>query len=146
MMRSSSAASRVAKTLWRLISQLSLNYSSLVSDGPNALRELLRLHNFAEAAAGEAQIRGIVDVRSSASHSRVEGEHGLAFARGRRVEIDFDEEQYVGGGVYLLASVLHHFLAMAVSLNSFSSVTARTLQRQGVMAEWAPRAGWKTIL
>lgn len=133
-------------TLWRLISQLSLNYTSLVSHGPDALRELLRLHNFAESAAGEAQIRGIVDVRSSASHSRVEGEHGLAFARGRRVEIDFDEEQFVGGGVYLLASVLHHFLAMSVSLNSFSSVTARTLQRQGVMAEWAPRAGWKTLL
>lgn len=135
-----------SSTLWRLISQLSLNYTSLVSEGPEALRELLRLHNFAESSAGEGQIRGIVDVRSAPGHSRIEGEHGIAFARGRRVDIDFDEEQFVGGGVYLLASVLHHFLAMAVSLNSFSTVTARSLQRQGVLAEWAPRAGWKTLL
>src|SRR5690606_24234841 len=112
----------------RLISQLSLNYTSLVSKGPEPLRELLRLHNFGESAAAEAQIRGIVDVRSSPGHARVASEYGIAFARGRHVEIDFDEEQFAGGGVYLLASVLHHFLAMAVSLNSFSTLTARSLQ------------------
>ena len=132
--------------LWRLITQLSLNYTSLVSGGPEALRELLRLHNFGDAAAGEAQIRGIADVRSAPTHSRVEGEFGLTFARGQRVDLDFDEEHFAGGGVYLLASVLQHFLGLAVSMNSFCTVTARTRQRRGVLAEWAPRSGWKTLL
>lgn len=132
--------------LWRLISQLSLNYTSLVSGGPDALRELLRLHNFGDTAAAEAQIRGIAALRSSTCHSRVEGEFGLTFARGQRVEIDFDEEHFAGGGVYLLASVLHHFLGLAVSMNSFCTVTARTRQRRGIMAEWPPKAGWKTLL
>jgi type VI secretion system protein ImpG len=132
--------------LWRLITQLSMNYTSLVSGGPEALRELLRLHNFGDTAAGEAQIRGIAAVRSSSCHSRVEGEFGITFARGQQVEIEFDEEHFAGGGVYLLASVLHHFLGLAVSMNSFCSVTARTRQRRGVMAEWAPKAGWKTLL
>ena len=132
--------------LWRLISQLSLNYTSLVSNGPEALRELLRLHNFGDTAAGESQIRGIAELRSAATHSRVESEYGLTFARGQKVEIEFDEEQFAGGGVYLLASVLHHFLGLAVSMNSFCTVSARTRQRRGLLAEWAPKAGWKTLL
>ena len=39
--------------LWRLISQLSLNYLSLVDGGADALREMLRLYNFSDTAAGE---------------------------------------------------------------------------------------------
>ena len=34
---------------WRLISKLSLNYLSLVSEGADAFREILRLHNFTGA-------------------------------------------------------------------------------------------------
>src|SRR5262249_48898084 len=37
--------------VWRLISALSLNYLSL-TDGPEALRELLRLHNPGDTATG----------------------------------------------------------------------------------------------
>jgi type VI secretion system protein ImpG len=132
--------------LWRLISQLSLNYVSLVSGGADALREILRLHNFGETLSGEKQIQGILDVRGSPTFSRVEGEYGLTFARGQRVEIEFDEEHYAGGGVYLLANVLHHFLGLAVSLNSFCVLAARTRQRRELLAQWPPRTGWKTLL
>jgi type VI secretion system protein ImpG len=132
--------------LWRLVSQLSLNYTSLVDGGPDALRELLRLHNTADSPSGEKQIQGILRLRGGPAYSRVESEYGLTFARGQRVEIDFDEEQFAGGGVYLLANVLHHFLGLAVSLNSFCTLVARSRQRKGILAEWAPRAGWKTLL
>jgi type VI secretion system protein ImpG len=132
--------------LWRLISQLSLNYTSLVDGGPDALRELLRLHNTADTPAGEKQIQGIVGVRAGPAYSRVESAYGLTFARGQRVEIDFDEEQFTGGGVYLLANVLHHFLGLTVSLNSFCTLIARTRQRKAELAEWVPRSGWKTLL
>lgn len=132
--------------LWRLISQLALNYTSLVEGGGEALRELLRLHNFADSGAGERQIQGILDVRGSPVYSRIESEHGLTFARGHRVEMDFDEEQFAGGGVYLLASVLERFLGLYVSLNSFCILAARTRQRKEILREWPPRAGWKTLL
>jgi type VI secretion system protein ImpG len=132
--------------LWKLISQLAINFHSLVAEGADPLRELLRLHNVAESTAGERQIQGILDVRRSYCHARVEGEFGLSFARGQRVEIDFDEEQFAGGGVYLLANVLHHFLGMAVSLNSFCILAARTQQRKGSLAEWPPRSGRRTLI
>ena len=132
--------------LWRLISQLSLNYLSVVEGGTEALQELLRLHNFADTASGERQIEGIRGVRSTPHHSRVVGEYGVSFARGRRVEIEFDETQFTGGGLYLFASVLERFLGLYAALNSFSVLAARSQQRKGLLREWPPRAGWKPLL
>lgn len=132
--------------LWRLISQLSLNYVSIEEGGADALRELLRLHNFADTPTGRAQIQGILDVQGSPSFARIVSEHGITFARGQRVEIEFDEDQFAGGGVYLLASVIEQFLGSYVSLNSFCALAARSRQRQGLIREWAPRAGRKTLL
>jgi len=132
--------------LWRLISQLSLNYTSLVDAGGEGLKELLRLHNFTDSLAGEKQIEGIHSLSSEACYSRIESEHGLAFARGHRVEVEFDEENFAGGGVYLFASVLERFLGRYVSLNSFSVLAARTRQRKELLKEWNPRAGSKALL
>jgi type VI secretion system protein ImpG len=133
--------------LWRLVSQLSLTYLSLVDEGPGPLQELLRLHLFDERdRASRQQISGIAAVRSSPTVARVVGEHGIAFARGRRVELELDEEQFAGGSPYLFASVLEHFLGLYTSINSFSQLAVRTRQRSGWLREWAPRAGRKPLL
>jgi type VI secretion system protein ImpG len=132
--------------LWRLISQLSLNYVSLTEGGVETLRELLRLHNFGETTSGERQIQGLVSVEGKPVFSRIENRHGLTFARGQRVEIEFDEEEFAGGGVYLFASVLERFLGLYVSLNSFCILAARTRQRRELLREWPPRADWKALL
>jgi type VI secretion system protein ImpG len=132
--------------LWRLISQMSLNYLSLVDGGPEPLQELLRVYNFGKSAAAEKEIDGIVSVQSRPVYSRVPSEHGLSFARGRRVDMEFDEDRYTGGGVYLFASVLEHFLGLYASVNSFTLLAARTTKREKPLREWAPRAGWKHLI
>lgn len=132
--------------LWRLVSSLSLNHLSLVEDGVESLRELLRLYNPGDTAAGERAIHGIVGVGSEPAYARVAGGQALAFARGRRVVVEFDEEQFPGGGVFLMASVLDRFLALYASMNSFTQLVARTRQRKRPVREWAPRAGWRTLL
>jgi len=131
--------------LWRLISHLSLNYLSLVDEGKEAFQEILKLYNFTGSAFSEKQVDGIVGLSSQRHFARLISENGITFARGTRVEIEFDEEQYTGSGVYLFASVLEHFLGEYVSLNSFTQLTARTRQRKEVLGEWPPRAG-QTIL
>jgi type VI secretion system protein ImpG len=73
-------------------------------------------------------------------------ENGITFTRGHRVEIDFDEEQFAGGGAFLLASVLERFLGSYVSLNTFCVLAAHSLQRKGLIREWPPRAGQKALL
>ena len=132
--------------LWRLVSQLSLNYGSLVESGAAALQELLRLHNTTGAAAAEAQIDGIVAVATAPCHAPIQTGQGLAFARGKRIEIGFDEERFTGSGVYLFASVLDRFLGLYASLNSFSILAARSRQRRNVIREWEPRSGRKALL
>ena len=132
--------------LWRLISLLSLNYVSILEGGAEALRELLRLHHYSGALFGEKQIQGIRDVRGGPCYARIAGEHGITFARGHRLEIDFDENQFAGSGVYLLASVLERFMGMNASLNSFCVLAARSTQRKELIREWSPRAGFKALL
>ena len=132
--------------LWRLISTLSLNHLSLVEDGREALREMLRLHNAGDSTGGERQIQGLVTVRSTPAYARVAADQGLAFARGRRVELEFDEEHFPGGGAYLFASVLERFLAHYATMNSFTQLAARSRQRKRAMREWAPRAGRRTLV
>ena len=87
-------------SLWRLVSQLSLNYLSLVSGGREALQEILRLYNFTGSTYSEKQIEGLTALNSKRHFSPVVSEDGMAFARGTHVDMEFDEEQFVGGGVY----------------------------------------------
>ena len=60
--------------------------------------------------------------------------------------MEFDEDQFVGGGVFLFASVIERFLGEYVSLNSFSQLVARTRQRKEILKEWPPRAGQVILL
>lgn len=131
---------------WRLISHLSLNYLSVCEGGRDALQEILRLYDFSESPVVRQQIAGILDVKSR----RVVGRPGSmpwnGFCRGLEVTVELDEEQYVGTGVYLFASVLERFLGLYTSLNSFTQVVARTRQRKEPLKKWPPRAGEQILL
>jgi type VI secretion system protein ImpG len=133
-------------SLWRLISQLSLNYLSLVENGREALQEILRLYNFTGSSYSEKQIEGLLSINSRRHFARVVSDDGVAFARGTQVEMEFDEEQFVGSGVYLFAAVLESFLGLYASMNSFSQLTVRTRQRKEILAQWPPRAGRRILL
>jgi type VI secretion system protein ImpG len=126
--------------LWRLVSQLSLNYLSLV-ENREALQNILQLYNFSESVHFQKQILGITKVEAGRHYARLISEEGVTSARGIRVHLELDEDQFVGGGAYLFASVLERFLGGYVSLNSFSQLVATTKQRKEVMREWPLRAG-----
>jgi type VI secretion system protein ImpG len=129
---------------WRLISHLSLNHLSIVEKGKDALQEILRLYDFSGDPAIRRQIAGIIEVSSAPSFARIASPAGLAFCRGTDVVIDFDEQQYVGASVMLLANVLERFLALYGAVNSFTRFTAKT--RKGVLKQWSPRAGEQILL
>lgn len=131
---------------WRLVSHLSLNYLSLVEEGREALQQILNLYNFTGSPYTERMISGISRLDSRRKFARLISEDGIAFARGFEVDIEFDEDQFVGGGVYLFASVIERFLANYASLNSFTQLTARTRQRKEPLRQWAPRAGQKILV
>jgi len=134
------------KTQWCLISHLSLNYLSMVDDGKEALQKILELYDFSDSPDIKKQIGGIVALASQRHFARVISEHGVGFARGTRVEIEFDEEQFTGGGAYLFASVLEKFFGLYASMNSFSQLVARSRQRKEPLEEWPPRAGQSILI
>ena len=132
--------------LWRLVSHLSLNYLSLVDDGREALQEILRLYDIGRSAYSQNVIESILRIRSSRHYTRVSGGSNITFARGTRVELELDETQFVGSGVYLFASVVERFLGLNVSLNSFTKLVVTTPQRKGPLHEWQPRAGRRILV
>ena len=132
--------------LWRLISHLSLNYLSLVEDGKDSFQEILRLYDFENSPALQKQIVGISSISSQRHFARLVSENGISFARGLKIDIELDEEQFVGAGAYLFASVVERFLALYVTMNSFSQLTVRTKQRKEVLGAWPPRTGQQILL
>lgn len=127
---------------WRLISHLSLNYLSILEGGEEALKELLKLYDFDDSPVTRQQIHGIVGLTSGFATKRI----GQSFCRGLQVTIEFDEEKYVGSGLYLFASVLEQFLGQYVSINSFSQLIAKTLQKKEPLRLWPPRNGNRILL
>lgn len=133
---------------WRLISQLSLNYFSLLDgsgeEGASALREMLTLY----AATGEAglrhQIEGVRSVRASSVVRRLPMPGPICFGRGLEIGLELDEMAFEGGGAFLFGNVLNHFFARHASLNSFTQTILRSLTRGQIM-KWEPRCGTKPI-
>lgn len=131
--------------LWRLLSHFSLNYLSLVAEGADSFKEILRLHNFAQSSVADKQIDGLLSLRSTPHFARLTSEHGISFARGTRVELDFDEDQFAGTGVYSFGAVLDVFLGLYASMNSFTQLAVRTRQRKRLLKQWPPRSGQKIL-
>lgn len=130
---------------WRLVSQLSLNYLSIVQEGRDALQAILRLYNFNNKPESDRQIEGILDVRTKPQFARMLGEQ-IVFARGLEVRMTFDDANYAGAGVFLFASVLERFLGTYVSMNSFCQLVARTKAGKSELRRWPPRSGQRTLL
>lgn len=131
---------------WRMISHLSLNYLSLVEDGKQALQEILKLYDFTSSKFAEKVINGITRLDSSPHFARIVSGNNVAFARGAKVQIEVDEDQFVGGGAYLFLSVLENFLGLYASLNSFTQLSAVSRQRKEGFRQWPPRAGRRILM
>lgn len=135
---------------WRLISHLSLNHLSIVQadqDGaPDALQEILLLYDFMDSAATRKQIDGITRVSSRRVVRQVGAAIQRGLVRGIETSIELDEDQYVGSGTFLFASVLEHFLGLYVSLNSFNQLVVKTRQKEGILRRWPPRTGEQILL
>ena len=127
---------------WRLISHLALNYLSLVDQNGRGLKELLKLYDIHDSAVTRQQIDGLESVEFSHVTMRI----GRSFCRGIEIVLLFNEDKYVGSSAYLFASVLERFLAQYVSINSFTRLVIKSIQRPKVIKAWPPRNGNRILL
>ena len=105
----------------------------------------MRLYDFADSIDTRKMIDGLISVTSQRVVGRTDVGGQAGIVRGTEVTIKFDEEQFTGHGLFILASVLERFLALYCSINSFTTLVATTRQRDGELKRWPPRAG-ETIL
>jgi type VI secretion system protein ImpG len=145
---------------WRLVSHLALNHLSLgdisvaESGGApkpqaaalEALREILRLYDFADSPVSRQRIAGLTGLATQRVLRRVGKGRDAGFARGIAVQLDLDEERFQGSGAFLFASVLERFLALYASINSFTQLEARARRGTEVLKRWPPRAGEVQLL
>lgn len=134
---------------WRLISQLSLNYLSLINSTPRegaaALREILSLYGMDNRSPIRKQIEGVQSVSASSILRRMPVAGPIAFGRGVSVELTLDERAFDGAGILLLASVLERLFARHASINSFTETVLHSVTR-GEIKRWPPRLGQRAIL
>lgn len=131
--------------LWRLISNLSLNYLSL-SD-INALKVILQTYDlprYHDRQAQKVSERKLGAMRS-VSHTAVDRlQRGLPF-RGIRIDLSIDPQGFLGHGeVFVFASVLNEFFALYASLNAYHEL--RVISTQGDVYLWPPRMGQQPLL
>ncbi|HET7881337.1 MAG TPA: type VI secretion system baseplate subunit TssF [Acetobacteraceae bacterium] len=131
---------------WRLVSHLSLGHLSVTGghEGAAALKEVLRLYDLRDSAETRAAIEGLIGVTAGPGTARAPGRAG-GFCRGLEVTLEFDPRSWQASGLYLLCSVLEHFLALHGTVNSFTRTRATLRGRPGVVAAWQARSGTRLL-
>ena len=128
---------------------MNLNYLSIVENNngePEALREILQLYNFDDSSVIRNQILGIKSIETRRVIRQVGNRIGAGFVRGMETTVTFDEEQFVGSGMFLFACVLERFLALYSSLNSFNQLVVRSEQREEIIKRFPARSGEQPLL
>jgi len=134
---------------WRVLDHLALNYLSLADSGPQqgaaALREMLMLYATHGDEASQAQVRGLLSVKSKAVVRRLPLPGPIAFGRGLEVALEVDANAFRGHSAFLFGAVLARFLARHVEINHFVE-TALVLPGRGEVMRWRPLCGTRPIL
>lgn len=131
--------------LWKLISNMSLNYLSLAD--VNALKVILETYDLPRYYDQHAErtSKRLLGGLKSIKHQHVDRLHGGLPVRGLRTELTIDPEGYIGeGDLFVFASVLNEFFALYASLNSYHELWVTS--SQGEVYQWAPRMGLQPLL
>ncbi|NDJ56370.1 type VI secretion system baseplate subunit TssF [Enterobacteriaceae bacterium 4M9] len=143
------AALAEGRISWGLISQLQLDYLSLMegdeAQSATTLRELLTLYARLDEPQIHKEINGVKHCRLTPTYQRSPVPGPVVFARGIAVDLTIDEQAFSGGTPYLLGCVLEQLFSRIVTLNAFVTTSLSTPQR-GNIARWPARVGRRTLL
>ncbi|WP_339439530.1 MULTISPECIES: type VI secretion system baseplate subunit TssF [unclassified Pseudomonas] len=131
--------------LWKLISNMSLNYLSLAD--VNVLKVILETYDLPRYYDQHAEkvSKCLLDGLKSIKHQHVDRLHRGLPLRGLRTELTIDPQGYIGeGDLFVFASVLNEFFALYASLNSYHEL--RVNSTQGEVYQWTPRMGLQPLL
>ncbi len=131
--------------LWKLISNMSLNYLSLANvEALKVILETYDLPRYYDQHAEKVSKRLLGGLKEI-GHKHVDRLHRGLPVRGVRTELVMDPDGYLGeGDLFLFASILNEFFALYASLNSYHELRVRSTQ--GEVYQWTPRMGQQPLL
>lgn len=134
------------KTTWRLLSHLQLNFHTLTdvspTDGAKVIRELLNLYAQLSRHDNAQQADSIATMALAPTYARMPQRGPIVFGRAVDIDIAVDESKFAGASPWLFGSVLEHFFARHVGINSATRLKMSTIQR-GAFAAWPTRMGMR---
>jgi type VI secretion system protein ImpG len=132
--------------LWRLLSNLSLNYLSLAKkENLKALLELyasLDTRNRKAMLANRKRIGGIMDMETKRSSRLVSG----AIMRGQEIKMKMHQDHFAGpGDLFLFGAILDYFLGCYASINSYTRLMIEDILK-GDIYQWPARLGDRPLI
>ena len=134
------------RLLWNLISNLSLNYASLLDR--NALSSVLSAYDFKALVdrqaeqASKMRLKGILSIDTSP----VDRLHRGRPVRGIRSVVTLDQQAFSSeGDLYLFGTVLARFFALYASINAFHELHVVNHSNQE-RYQWAPLSGQQPLI
>lgn len=131
---------------WTLISNLSLNYLSLLSAEP--LKAVIRAYDFAalhdiqQARATRKRLDGIGDARTEPLDWMIKG----LPIRGMNTTLKLDQSAFLcEGDLFLFGTVLSHFFALYASINSFHKLDVINTTNNEHYT-WSPLTGRQPVI
>ena len=131
--------------LWRLISHMSLNLSTLADT--ESIQQILRLYIFPESrdkagvAANLKRIQGISDFCMENEDRLIRG----MVVRGEKITLTVNKEYFASmGDVLIFGSVMDEFFSRYASINSYSRLIVYETT-SGETFSWEPRTGRRKL-
>lgn len=131
--------------LWKVISNMSLNYLSLTDI--NTLRRILEVYDFYGAYDLKQRERNARNLEGlvSIEYSKCEYIDKGFPIRGNHINIKIDKNKFSTlGEIYLFCNVLNEFFSLYSSINSFHKLTVEVLNEDTF--EWPIKIGSKNII
>lgn len=131
--------------LWRMISNMSLNYLSLTDI--KTLITILSTYDFLGSydikvkKKNALMFKGLVSIQHTKTEMILEGYP----IRGIKTHLEIDVSKFSNiGEAYLLCSVLNEFFALYCNINSFHILEAKMIDYD--IFHWSPRIGYQQVI
>lgn len=115
---------------WRLIAQLSLNYSGLTQAGLAPFQKMLSLHDLPRSPASRRLIDGIASLEHGSTRDWMATVPFPTLMPGIAIRLGLNEQAFVGSSLHVFAQVLQRYFAMNSQLNCFTRLSLVS-QRSG---------------
>jgi len=134
------------KTQAALISHLSLNHNSLLDQNGVGLKNLLTLYNFADNQIIKKGIQSIMQIDVRKVVHFLPDNLVTAAVQGNEITIILSNAEIPYSHLYLFLTIIHDFLTLYSSINSFVELVIVCYHRNTEIFRWRPKLGWKSVL